>query len=66
MTEPQVRKYLIAINNCSHYLQINSTLFDLWQVPCHSLWGSEEHSGKLSYIMKRPSSQNKKKQLGTS
>lgn len=24
-------KYLIAINNCSHYLQINSTLSDLWQ-----------------------------------
>lgn len=63
MTELQKKKYLTAINNCSHYLQVNSTLSELWQVQCHSLCRSEEHSTRLSYIMFCPSSQNKKKKI---
>lgn len=61
MTELQKSKNLMAINNCSHYLQVNSTLLELWQVQCHSLCRSEEHSTRLSYIMFHPSSQNNNK-----
>lgn len=63
MAELQKSKYLMVINHCSHYLQVNSTFLELWQVQCHSLCSSEEHSTRLSYIMFHPSSQNKKKQI---
>lgn len=61
--ELQKIKYLMAINNCSHYLQVNSTLLELWQVQCHSLCRSEEHNTRLSHIMFRPSSQNNNKKI---